>query len=147
MLKGRLKYFALPFFLLGIILIVFLQFTSGRSINNLISSNRRLLDELKIQTDLQRLESHIVAAESDVRWIIITDDSIHLPEVKQEINGIRTDMRNLRTQVKNSNTNTLMQELDKMVEKKNQFNHHILNVYQQQGKSAAELLLAVASAQ
>jgi len=81
-LKGRLKYFALPFFLLGIILIVFLQFTSGRSINNLISSNRRLLDELKIQTDLQRLESHVVAAESDVRWIVITEDTIHIPEVK-----------------------------------------------------------------
>jgi signal transduction histidine kinase/DNA-binding response OmpR family regulator len=140
-LKGRLKYFALPFFLLGIILIVFLQFTSGRSINNLISSNRRLLDELKVQTDLQRLESNIVTAESDVRWIIITEDSIHLPEVKQEINNIRTDIRKLRSQVANTNTNALMEELEKMVEKKNQFNHHILNVYQQQGKAAAERVI------
>ena len=141
MLKGRLKYFALPFFLLGIILIVFLQFTSGRNISNLISSNRRLLDELKIQTDLQRLESHIVAAESDVRWIIITDDSNHLPEVKQEINSIRTDIRKLRDQVTNTNTSALMQELENAVEKKNQFNHHILNVYQQEGKSAAERVI------
>lgn len=141
MLKGKLKYFALPFFLFGIILIVFLQFTSGTSINNLISSNRRLLDELKIQTDLQRLESQIVTVESDVRWLVLSENSNYMPAIKQEINGIRMALRQINVGVANSNTSPLIRELGIMVEKKNQFNHHILNVFQNAGKNAAELVI------
>ncbi len=52
MLKGRFKYIALIIFLSGLILIVFLQFNSSRSINTLIAGNTSLLSELKTQNDL-----------------------------------------------------------------------------------------------
>ena len=76
MLKRKLKYFPLIVFLVSVLMIVFLQFNSGQSINTLINSNTRLLNELKTQRDLQILETSIISVESNVRGAVITEDLI-----------------------------------------------------------------------
>ncbi|MCW3120168.1 MAG: hypothetical protein JWM28_4250 [Chitinophagaceae bacterium] len=89
MLKGRFKYIALVIFLSGLVLIVFLQFNSGLSINKLIQGNTSLLNELKTQNDLQKLQTEIVTVESKIRGVIITQDREHLNGIRGELDSIK----------------------------------------------------------
>ncbi|MBL7762543.1 MAG: hypothetical protein JNL23_03875, partial [Chitinophagaceae bacterium] len=67
MLRGRAKYIPLLIFLSGLLLIVFLQFNSGRSVNKLIDGNTSLLNELETRNELQKLETELVNIESRIR--------------------------------------------------------------------------------
>ncbi len=61
------KYLALWFFLGGVLLIVFLQFISGKNNERLIQGNKRLYYEVETQQDLRGLESDVLTVESDIR--------------------------------------------------------------------------------
>src|SRR5206468_12222257 len=95
------KYILLITFLAAILVIVFLQFNSNRSINQLIRGNENLLDELTIKNDLEQLKTGIVTLESKVRGTLIrgeTIDTIHLQkeilniqQILQQLDALQTD--------------------------------------------------------
>lgn len=75
MKRAHLKYITLWLFIGGVIAIVFLQFSTGNSINKLIQGNKRLLNEVSIQNDLRTLESDVLTVESDIRGVIMSADT------------------------------------------------------------------------
>src|SRR4051794_31839036 len=118
MLKGRFKYIALIIFLSGLILIVFLQFNSSRSINELIEGNTSLLNELRTQNDLQKLQTEIVSVESRVRGAVITKDRAHLEGIREEIDSINHKLKQIEESVKDKGTSNMLAKLHALVSHK-----------------------------
>ncbi len=119
-------------------MIVFLQFNSGQSINTLIHSNTRLLNELRTQRDLQILETSIISVESNVRGVVITERSDHLKNLENEIQNIRLGLKKLDVYFEDPVTDSLMKLLTNVVERKITHSTKIIRQYEQFGKDSAE---------
>lgn len=138
MFKKPLKYIALWLFLIGIVFIVFLQVISGQNINRLIESNQSLLNELRIQNDLRRLEVNILTVESDIRGGVITGNHKHLAHIYTKIDSIRTDLQSLEELLSSKNTQSDIRRLHYFIQEKISFSFEILNAFNQKGAAAAE---------
>ena len=141
MRRPQLKYLTLWLFITGVVVIVLLQFLSGISINRLIQGNKRLLNEVGIQNDLRKLESDVLTVESDIRGVIMNNDTTYLPEVLQKIKNINTELYYLDQVLAEGNTADEVKRLDTLVQQKIAFSHQILNAYQKSGKEAGETLI------
>lgn len=141
MAKNGMKYLVLWLFLVGIALIVFIQFFSGQNITRSIQGNKRLLQEVALQNDLRQLESDVLTVESDIRGVIITNDQSHLSGVNQKIHNIEKQIGNLDDKLKDSITITEVALLSQLVREKLDFTRLILENYQNGGKSAAEKVI------
>ena len=141
MLKKKFKYLTLVIFLLSVLMIVFLQFNSGQSINKLIDSNTRLLNELKMQHDLQILEKEIISVESNVRGAVITENADHLKNLEEEIQNINLGLYKLDIYFKDPVTDSLLQKLNNVVNKKIEQSTNIIRQYQLFGKDSAEFYI------
>src|SRR5215208_6513165 len=125
MQKNRFKYPLLIVFLVSILMIVFLQFNSGTSIENLIKGNNRLLHELEVQAKLQKLETDIIFVESSIRGLVITEDSVHLEGVREEINFIKTALDSLKSLITDSSSSELIQQLIRVTNEKNKYSNDV----------------------
>jgi signal transduction histidine kinase/CheY-like chemotaxis protein len=141
MLKGRFKYIALIIFLSGLILIVFLQFNSSRSINTLIAGNTSLLSELKTQNDLQKLQTEIVTVESKVRGAVITRDRAHLEGIRDEIDSINLKLKQIEENVKDTGTSNMLSKLHALVSHKIAYSMQVIDTFNISGKEAAEKII------
>lgn len=141
MAKNGMKYLVLWLFLVGIALIVFIQFLSGQNITRSIQGNNRLLQEVALQNELRQLESDVLTVESDIRGVIITNDSIHLTGINQKIRSIETQIDALDDKLKDSLTITEVALLGRLVREKLDFTDQILAAYQNRGKTAAEAVI------
>ncbi|MEJ0103343.1 MAG: ATP-binding protein [Bacteroidota bacterium] len=141
MLKGRFKYVALIIFLSGLILIVFLQFNSSRSINKLIEGNTSLLNELKTQNELQKLQTEIVTVESKIRGAVITENGSHLEGIREEIDSINHKLKQIEANVKDKNTSDMLQKLNTLVSRKIIYSQQVIDTFNSSGKHAAEKII------
>lgn len=139
--KPEFRYWVLWLFLLGVLVIVFLQVVSGYNINRLIQGNKRLLHELVVQNDLRNLESEIITIESDIRGAVITEDTIHLRNIGDKINGVDTILARLHQSFKEESPAHLVAQLDYLVSEKVKFSRLILDAFYQKGKNAAEIVI------
>lgn len=141
MLKGRYKYLALAIFLSGLILIVFLQVNSGRSIDKLIVGNTGLLHELKIQNDLQELQTEIMTVESQIRGAVITQNRRHLEGIRERIDSIHQKLRFIETNIKDKSTSVMLQKLNTLVSRKIIYSQQVMDTFLTAGKPAAERII------
>src|SRR5690349_12642983 len=108
MAKRHFKYFLLIVFLASIILIVFLQYNSGKSIKNLISDNERLVNELQIKTRLQKLQTDIIFSESALRDLITNNDVPHAQELNKDYNKIQNELAEIDKTIRPTSESELM---------------------------------------
>lgn len=94
--KVDFRYWVLWLFLIGIIVIVFLQVISGYNINRLIHGNKTLLHEMQVQNQLRRLQLNVLSLESDLRGAVITGQANHLEGMESKIATIKQDLQSLR---------------------------------------------------
>ena len=141
MLKGRFKYIALIIFLSGLILIVFLQFNSGRSIDKLIEGNTSLLNELKIQNDLQKLQTEIVTVESQIRGAVITQNRQHLEGIREEIDSINHKLKFIEGNIKDKEASVILKKLNELVNRKIIYSQQVIDTFLIAGKFAAEKII------
>ncbi|TCJ13342.1 response regulator [Flaviaesturariibacter flavus] len=138
---GRMKYLALWFFIIGVLLIVFIQFITSHNVRDLTEGNRRLLSEVNIQNNLRSLEADVLSVESDIRGAIITNDRRHIRDVNNKISNIRSELGPIRKRLQGTETNGLVRELDGLVDRKIRFSYDILNAYERGGKDAGEAVI------
>jgi signal transduction histidine kinase/DNA-binding response OmpR family regulator len=141
MLRGWLKHLTLFIFLVSILLIVYLQFNSGQSIDNLIHLNARLLNELKTQTELQKLETDVVSVESNIRGAVIAERLDHIKNLESHIREIRKSVNRIDIYFNDPSTDSIVKRLDTLVEKKIRHNYNILNLVYSNNKDSAESLV------
>jgi signal transduction histidine kinase/CheY-like chemotaxis protein len=136
-----MKYLALWFFIIGVLLIVFIQFITAQNVRRLTQGNRRLLEEVNIQNDLRRLEADVLTVESDIRGAIITNNRFHITDVNVKINNIRKEVAAIRNRLLVPETRPLIQQLDRLVQEKIGFSYAILEAYDRGGKDAGEAVI------
>jgi signal transduction histidine kinase/CheY-like chemotaxis protein len=138
MWKTVSKYFALWFFLGGVLLIVFIQVVSSKNNDRLVQGNKRLLNELKIQNDIRKLESDVLTVESDIRGAIITDDTVFLENIAVQIDSIKSKLNELDKQWSDSLLNSDIALLSPLIKEKIRFSQEILAAYYTKGSQAGE---------
>jgi signal transduction histidine kinase/DNA-binding response OmpR family regulator len=127
-------------FLVGIVIIVFLQVVSGYNTNQLIEGNRSLLQELHFQNNIGKLESNILTVESDIRGAVITQDSSHISGVENKIAVIESQAKELQQyfQLRQSKD---VERLTALTQSKVAFSYQILKAFKSGGKEAAEQVI------
>jgi signal transduction histidine kinase/ActR/RegA family two-component response regulator len=134
-------HIALWGFLIGILFIVFIQFFSGRNINRLTQLNSNLLNEIRLQNSLHRLESDILALESDVRGAIVSGDSVFIKDIHAKTSNVKRDLALLSGLLNSDQVINNFPHLQSLVEQKTTFNDSVVNTLKANGKEAAEALV------
>lgn len=135
------RYLFLSLFLVGILLIVYIQFTSGKSIDRLIDGNNELLSQLGFENSLQQLQTDIANAENNIRGAIITLDNRHIQDISKEINYVNTDLAEIKKNMPVAVDTLQVQQLEVLVNKKIDFINQVLGVFNTKGKPDAEILI------
>ena len=141
MRKPDLRYWVLWLFLLGIVFIVFLQVISGYNITRLLQGNRSLAEEMQVQNALRKLQSDILAVESDIRGAVITNDTLYVAGVTGEIAGIKEGVQQLRTRFSTPKRASELHTLENLVLRKLAVSERILAAFHQGGKEKAEKII------
>ncbi|RYY90535.1 MAG: response regulator [Chitinophagaceae bacterium] len=141
MKDGRLKYLALWFFIIGVLLIVFIQVITSENVKRLTEGNKRLLAEVATQNKLRSLEADILTVETDIRGVIITDDRSHLADVNAKIRSINEGLTAIRKDLNSPELRNDERLLKELVNRKIEFSYQILNRYYQSGKESGEQVI------
>jgi signal transduction histidine kinase/CheY-like chemotaxis protein len=127
---------ALAGFLIGVVLIVFLQVLSGENVKRLIEGNNNLQRELQIRNELRQIETNIITMESDVRGAIISGNAIYLNNIAANMARLDTQLLSIERLMRMPGTEREVQRLDYLVREKIAFNTQILEALSQGGKNA-----------
>ena len=141
MKKPDLRYLVLLLFLTGIIIIVFLQVMSGYNIRSLSQGNKSLLNELRVQNDLRRLEANILVIESDIRGAVIENDSAGFQQLKSRVRLVYDEITSQQTQLQSALPPTDFDLLASLVKRKRESSNRLLAALENSGKPAAESLM------
>ncbi|HJW15999.1 MAG TPA: ATP-binding protein [Flavisolibacter sp.] len=141
MRKPELRYVVLWLFLVGILVIVFLQVISGYNINRLIQGNQRLQREIRLQNDLRKLESNLLMVESDIRGAVISSDLSSLNNIESRINFISSELSHLQNINKDQVQSFEIHNLQYLVNEKLSFSRKILEAFKGSGKDSAESVI------
>ncbi len=142
MTAKRLIYYILSGFVLGTLLLIFIQYNTSKNISNLITGNEKLLNEFKVSNQLKDLEKDIITVESKIRGTVSTKDTIHIEGLEKKIQQIEGELKQLQKISDDDNSVKYIDELDYMVHEKLKISHQILDSFNAEGKIAAENIIA-----
>jgi signal transduction histidine kinase/CheY-like chemotaxis protein len=137
MLPTRFKYLVLIIFLASVVLIVFLQYNSGKSIKNLIRDNRSLLNELHIKNKLQTFQTDIIFGESALRDLVVSDDPGHILEIDKDLKRIRNEFSEIDSTIRPTSETQLLDRLSFLVAEKLENSNQVIKILYEQGKDSA----------
>src|SRR5436190_3238492 len=135
------RYLFLSLFLAVVLLIVYIQITSGKSVDRLIEGNTELLSQLSFENNLQQLQTDIVNAENNIRGAVITLDNRHIQDIAKEIDAVNVDLTEIKRNMPLVVDSDQVQQLEVLVNKKIIFFNQVLGVYKNNGKREAEVLI------
>jgi signal transduction histidine kinase/CheY-like chemotaxis protein len=141
MRKPEFRIWVLWLFLIGVVVIVFLQVISGYNINRLTQGNKTLLKERGIQKKIRELEADILIIESDIRGAVITNNNDYIKNIRQKINSIDVDLKFFDSQYLSQVPQHEVKQLKSYLRAKIKFSNQILDAYYKDGKSAAEKVI------
>lgn len=141
MQPNRSKYLLLAIFIGSILLIVFLQFNSGRSIEDLVKGNKDLLHELQVQAQLQNLETKIIFVESAIRGFVTSADSVQLRSSVEDIDDIQKEIDGINLSIRDTTSSALLQQLSFLIKEKIQHSNQVVESFFKNGKQTAEQVL------
>ncbi|MBX9783496.1 MAG: response regulator [Chitinophagaceae bacterium] len=141
--QTKLKYVLLSIFIGSILFLIFLQFNANRSINDVVSGNNQLKDELVLKNNLQKLSSDLLSMEAKIKGAVIANDTAHLVRIEKEIDLIKEDISRIggHTEVLNKFTRPLFDELKAQVLQKTSYSNAILDTLDVAGKRQAERMV------
>jgi signal transduction histidine kinase/CheY-like chemotaxis protein/HPt (histidine-containing phosphotransfer) domain-containing protein len=141
MRKPDIRYWVLWLFLLGVLVIVFLQVISSYNISRLLEGNRQLSAEMQVQYSLRKLQSDVITVESDIRGAVISGNSRDLANVDKKIQDITTELRNIHHYFTSNQVTGELHTLNSFVQKKIDFSREVLQAFQTTGKQEAEAII------
>jgi signal transduction histidine kinase/CheY-like chemotaxis protein len=118
MTNNRFIYSILAAFIAGMLLLVFIQYNSSRSIDQLIEGNRLLLNDMKVGNDLRETERDILSVESKIRAVVATGDSSFAEGIDAQIANAEANLDTLQTLNADSATRADYQRLAVLAEEK-----------------------------
>ncbi len=139
--KPDFRYWVLLLFLLGIIVIVFLQVISGYNITRLLEGNNSLATEIRLQNDLRKLQNDLLRAESDIRTAVITGNRNYLLNIEEKIQNINKKVAGLHTVFTSKQLSSASRTLVRLLQQNTIFNEQIVTAYSAGNKIEAERLI------
>lgn len=141
MQRPALRYWVLWLFLLGLGIIVLLQVISSNNNSRLIESNRKLFDEIRAQNDLRYIESRILTSESNIRGLIINNETGRIAEKRRDNDSVLHEYTLMKPLLQRMLEEGQRRKLDSLVVRKIDFNERVLDSFALGGKLAAERLI------
>jgi signal transduction histidine kinase len=138
----RIIYYILAAFIIGNLLLIYIQYNSAKNINNLIADNEKVLSELNINSNLKELERDITSVDGKIRGTLYSTDSSTLEGLDAKIEEIQSDLDNLQKISDDDSSVKYIDLLDFLVHEKLQYNGQFLDSFHVSGKLAAENLIA-----
>lgn len=141
MRKPDIRYWVLWLFLLGVLVIVFLQVISGYNITRLLQGNDQLTAEMQVQYSLRKLQSDVVTVESDIRGAVISGRQDELDGVEAKMQNITNELQSIHGYFRSNQVSGELGTLDTYVQEKVLFSRQVLTAFRTRGKEAAESII------
>ncbi len=140
----KFRYLLVVIFLLSITLIVFLQFNSNKSINQLISGNKDLMGFQRVKRELQNLQKNVLAVDAGTRAEVIkgTVSTAHKKHTEVDLKHIESSLNIIDSIETDPAVANLQTELRSLVNQKIAINRLIIEILNEKGKEPAEKLAA-----
>lgn len=134
----RIIFYIIGPFIVGTLILAYLEYNSTRQVNALVTNNKKLLDEFQITKNLLDAAKSKVVIERKIRGFIETGDTTYLSGLEAEFNEIQAAQDFLRTISDDSVSVALISDLNKSIQLKVDLFRNILNAYRLHGIKAAE---------
>ncbi len=128
-------------FIAAVIIIVFLQFNSSRSINQLINGNEDLMSLLKIKMELQHVQENVAQLETEAKSIVIRGQDLKDGRFEQQVKRVNRSFYALDSFETDQIIGAGILQLKRLVNKKIGLNKEVLRTFAGDGKDAAEALI------
>src|SRR5688500_14089182 len=129
MRKPDIRYWVLWLFLLGVLVIVFLQVISGYNISRLLEGNRQLTAEMQVQYSLRKLQSDIIGIESDLRGAVISNNKSELTTIEPGINSVANELRNINQYFTSNQVTGELNTLNYYVKEKIRHSQNVMEAF------------------
>src|SRR6476661_11161454 len=114
----RILYFLLGAYLVGNLLLIFIQYNWAKNINTLIGGNEKLINEFTVSGQLTELERDILAVESRIRGTVNTRDTVFINGLEAQIIGVEAGIDRLKNTTDNDSSIQYIAILDRLVHDK-----------------------------
>ena len=141
MRKPDIRYWVLWLFLLGIIVIVFLQVISGYNITRLLEGNKSLSSEMQVQNNLHQLQNDVLTVESDLNVATFTQTKNGLPGIKTKLALLNQEAVQLQPTFSSDELTKQLSALHILIEKKIAFSQSIVAALDKTDTRTAEDLI------
>ncbi|MEP6750175.1 MAG: ATP-binding protein [Bacteroidota bacterium] len=141
MASNRFIYYILAAFILGNLLLIFIQYNSVKNINTLIEGNEKVLNEFTVEAELRDLRKNIISVENDVGKAINSKDTTHVLSLQQEINAIESNLGKLQKIDDNDSSVKYIDQLDDVIHRKIYFNNRAIKILYRQGPNSTDTLI------
>jgi signal transduction histidine kinase/DNA-binding NarL/FixJ family response regulator len=131
MTSNRIIYMVLAAFIAGNVLIIFVQYNSSKNIHNLITGNKKLLNELNVGDQLREAERDLLSAEIRLGRTIATNDTSYLLQANTLLAGAHALLDSLRIMNDQDSTIRNINQLSKLADEKLMLKNLIMDTYRQ----------------
>lgn len=142
MSNKQVIFFLLTTYLIGNLLLIFIQYNWAKNLNTLIHGNENLVNELTVSGQLKELERDILSVESRIRGTITTGDTVFIEGLENQILNIEKNLGQLQGFPGNDSARQAIAVLDRLVHDKLLHSRYLLGLYTSRGKQAAEAHIA-----
>jgi signal transduction histidine kinase/CheY-like chemotaxis protein/HPt (histidine-containing phosphotransfer) domain-containing protein len=137
MRKPDFRYWVLWLFLLGILVIVFLQVISSYNINRLLLGNKQLTKEMQVQYNLRKLQNDLLTVESDIRGAALSGNDQELANVEATVAVINSELAALHRSITTSKATKELALLTAQINQQIIFSREVLMAFKKREKQAA----------
>ncbi|HEV3325009.1 MAG TPA: ATP-binding protein [Puia sp.] len=143
MTSNRFIYSILAAFIAGNLLIIFMQYNSTKNIHNLITGNKKLLNELNAGNQLRELERDLLSAEIKMDRAVATADTSRLGEVDGQLKEARDLLDSVRAIASDDGAMHNIQRLSDLAAEKSIIKAKILDSFRRNGGLSMESFRAI----
>jgi signal transduction histidine kinase/DNA-binding response OmpR family regulator len=144
MRKPDIRYWVLWLFLLGILVIVFLQVISGYNITRLLEGNRNIASEIQVQNNLRQLQNDVVTIESDLQVAIATGKKEYLASAANRTTSLQNKLLQLQQSSTENSFTAELRTVHDLIQKKINFTQQVVTAFDEgRNKTAAEQLISL----
>ncbi|MBS1609452.1 MAG: response regulator [Bacteroidetes bacterium] len=142
MTSKRFIYYILLAFIIGNLLLIYIQYNSTKNIGGLVSGNEKTLNEFQVERQLRDLRREVAAYETSIKSIIDDKDSENVETVKRNIAEIENGLTSLQKINDDDSSVKFIDQLQVLVQEKINVSNAVLDTFHNKGKTAAGLLMA-----
>ncbi|MBO9200810.1 MULTISPECIES: ATP-binding protein [Niastella] len=134
----RIIFYILGAFIIGTIILIYVEYNSTKHLNSLIRANKELMGEFKITENMLNAAKSKVVIERKIRGFIESGDTGYLTGLHSEFDEIQRSQHYLMSIPGDSHTVALIHKLDTNIQTKINLFHSVLHAYHRHGVKAAE---------